>query len=74
VDALAETVGFLVVDAVHREAAVQSVPCAAFVGINLGTPGDPGTNEIERGNFGGEHAGERLAIALADHDHDLALV
>jgi hypothetical protein len=70
-DAVAETVRCLMVDPMHREAAVQSVPCTAFVGINLGALGDPGANEVERGDFRGEHARERLAVALADHDHRL---
>src|ERR1700719_3352716 len=73
VDAIAEAVGFLMVDAVHREPAVQLVPRAAFVGINLGAPGDPGADEIQRRDFGGEHARERLAVPLADYDNDLAL-
>src|SRR3984893_18300722 len=73
VDTIAETVRLLMVDPVHREAAVQSVPRAAFVGINLGTPGDPGANEIKGRDFGGEHARERLAVPLADYDNDLAL-
>jgi len=73
VDAVPETVGFLMVDAVHREPAVQSVPRTAFVGINLGSLGDPGADEIERRNLGSEDAGKRLAVPLANHDHDLAL-
>ena len=72
-DAVPETVGFLMVDAVHREPAVQSVPRTAFVGINLGSLGDPGADEIERRNLGSEDAGKRLAVPLANHDHDLAL-
>jgi hypothetical protein len=73
VNAVAETVRLLMVYPVHREAAVQSVPRTAFVGINFGALGDPGANEVERGDFGGEHARERLAVPLADYDHDLAL-
>ena len=72
VDAIAEAIGFLMVDPVHREAAVKLVPCARFVGINLGALGNPGANEIERRDLGSEHAGEGLAVALADHDHDLS--
>src|ERR1700720_686913 len=73
VDAVAETVRLLMVDPVHREPAVQLVPGAGFVGVNLGALGDPGANEIERRELGSKHAWERLAIALADHHHDLAL-
>ena len=73
VDTVSETVCLLMVDPVHREAAMQLVPRATFVSINLGALGDPGADEIERRDFGGEHARERLAVALADHDHDLAL-
>jgi hypothetical protein len=65
--------GFLVIDAVHREAAMQLVPRTAFVSISLSALGDPGADEVERGDFGGEHARERLAVALADHHDDLAL-
>ena len=72
-DAVAEAIRFLMVDPVHREAAAQSVPRTAFVGINFGALGDPGTDEVERRDFGGEHAGKRLAVPLADHHHDLAL-
>ena len=73
VDAFAEAVRLLMIYAVHREATVQSVPRAAFVGINLGALGDPRADEIKRRDFRGEHAGERLAVPLADHHHDLAL-
>ena len=73
VEAVAEAICLLMVDPVHREAAVQSVPRAAFVGINLGATGDPGADEVQGSDFGGEYAGKRLAVALANHDHDLAL-
>jgi hypothetical protein len=61
------------VDAVHREPAMKLVPCATFIRINLSAPSDPGANEVERRDLGSEHAGEPLAVALANHDHDLTL-
>ena len=75
VDAVAETVRLLMVDPVHREAGMEIVPRAAFVGINLGALGDPGANEVERRDFGGEHAGERLyysQLAALAHLYDPA--
>src|SRR6266550_3608544 len=73
VDIAVEAVGFLMVDSVHREPAMKIVPCHAFIGINRGSARDPGADEVERGALGSEHARECLAIALADHDHGLAL-
>jgi hypothetical protein len=73
VDAIAEAIGFLMIDAVHREAAMQLVPCSGFIRLDLRALGDPGADEIECRDLGSEHAGERLAVALADHDHDQAL-
>lgn len=52
---------------------MQLVSSARFVGINLAALGDPGPDEIKRGDLGLEHAWERLAVALADDDHNLAL-
>jgi hypothetical protein len=60
VDPAFQAVGFLVVDPVHREAAMKLVPCAGFVGVDFGTPVDPSTDEIERSDFGSKHAGSVL--------------
>src|SRR5438477_6875079 len=72
-DATAEAVCLLMVDPVQREPRMKFVPCARFVGIDLSTLGDASADKVERRDLGSEHAGERLAVALADHHHDLAL-
>jgi hypothetical protein len=33
------------VDALHFEALMQAIPCAAFVGVNLGALGNASANE-----------------------------
>ena len=73
VDVAVDAVRFLMIDPVHREPAVKLVPCAGFIGINLGAPGDPGSDKVKRRDLGSEHAGQRLAVALSDHDHDFTL-
>src|ERR1700730_9200940 len=45
-DAVAEAVGFLMVDSVQCEPSMKLVPCTRFVGVNLCTLGDPGANEV----------------------------
>src|SRR5271167_4250224 len=69
VDPAFQAVGFLMVDPVHREAAVKLVPGASLVGIDLSAPGDSGADEIERRDLGSEYARQSLAVALANHDH-----
>jgi hypothetical protein len=64
-----ERVGFLMVDALHDEAAMQRAPGPGLVGVNFCAPSDLAADEVKRLIFGAEHAGERYPVALADH-HD----
>ena len=57
----------------HLEARVQIVPGRRFVGVQHGALGDAVPDPGQRGALGLEHARQRLAAALADHDDDLAL-
>jgi hypothetical protein len=52
VDIAVQAIGFLMVDAVHREAAVQLVPRAGFVGVDFGAPGNPPRRYCERRVWG----------------------
>ena len=61
------------VDPVQFELGVQIIPCRRFVGIQRGFRRDVGADEVQGFRFAAEHAGQRLAAALADHDNDLAL-
>src|SRR4051794_13115828 len=68
-----EAVRLLMVNALHFEAAVQRVPRAAFVGMHDRAGLDASLNEADGLTFRGEHGGDRVATALADDNHGLAL-
>jgi hypothetical protein len=68
-----DAVSVLVIDPFHREFGVQRIPGWALVGMNEGSLGDPGADEGNGSILGGEHLGQRAAVAFAHHDHDLAL-
>jgi hypothetical protein len=44
---IVERIGFLVIDPLHDEAAMQGVPRAGFVGVNFGALGGLAADEIK---------------------------
>src|SRR5580704_17103797 len=68
-----QAVGFLMVDAMQRVAGMERVPASRLIGIQRSFRRDTLANEGERIGFIAEHAGQRLAAALTDHNHNLAL-
>jgi hypothetical protein len=50
-----EAIGFLMIDALHFELAVQGIPRAAFVGVDDGAGLDASLNEADGLTFRGEH-------------------
>jgi hypothetical protein len=68
-----QAVGLFVVDALHFEAGVKIVPGRRLVGVHDPSLGEARADEIERLPFRAEHGRERIAVALADDDHGLAL-
>ena len=68
-----EAVGLLMVDPLHFVMAVQRIPVAGLVGVDDSALGDARLNELERLPFRAEDGGERVTVALADHDDRLAL-
>jgi hypothetical protein len=49
------------------------VPCVALIGHDLGAKLSPVADELKRIAFRAEHGGQRLAVALTDGNHALAL-
>ena len=68
-----ERIGFLVVDALHFEAAIQAVPRASFVSVDGSPLGDASANERDRLRFTLEDGRDRVAVTLANDDDDFAL-
>ena len=52
---------------------LSALTLGRFVSVDFGALGDTGPDEVDRRDFGSEHARKRLAITLTDHDDDLAL-
>jgi hypothetical protein len=68
-----ERIGFFVVDTLHFKAAMQLVPVCGLVSVDEGARRDAAADEIERAFFTFENRRQRVAVALADYNHSLAL-
>jgi hypothetical protein len=62
-----------VIDAAHVVEGMQGIPAARFIRVHDGAERDAILDRGNRVALFAEHERQRAAVALAHHDHDLAL-